>query len=60
MTLGELKSKIITELGDMYNSVYFDQDIDKCKNIWDILFILEEYGYDKQGSLDIVFSIVID
>ena len=59
MKLEELKSRIIIEIGDMYD-VSFDQEIDKCKNVWDILFVLEEYGYDKQGSLDIIFSIVID
>ena len=59
MTLQQLKDKIILKLGDMY-STQFDQDIDECRDGWEIMCTLEEYGYDKQGSLDIMFSILID
>jgi hypothetical protein len=58
MTLQELKQQIIVELGEMY-PITFDQDIDECKNVWDILNTLINYGYDKQDSLDILFSILI-
>jgi hypothetical protein len=58
MTLQELKQQIIVELGDMY-PITFDQDIDECNDVWSIIKILNEYGYDKQGSLHILFSILI-
>ena len=60
MTLQQLKDQIILKLGDMYNSIQFEQDIDECRDGWEIMCTLEEYGYDKQGALDIIFSIVID
>jgi len=59
MKFQKLKDQIILKLDDMY-SIQFEQDIDECANMWDIIDTLVEYGYDKQGALDIIFSIVID
>ena len=59
MQLQELKDQIILRIAHMY-SVQFYHDIDKCNNGYELLHTLEEYGYDKQGALDIIFSIVID
>lgn len=60
MQLQELKEKIIDEIGMLYeNKNHFTKDIDKCQNGWDLVNTLEWYGYDKQGSLDILFSILI-
>jgi hypothetical protein len=58
MTLQELKQQIIVELGEMY-PITFDQDIDECNDAWSIITVLNEYGYDTQGSLSILFSILI-
>jgi len=59
MQLQELKDQIINKLGDMY-PITFDQDIDECNDAWSIITVLNEYGYDTQGSLDILFQILID
>jgi len=59
MQLQELKDQIINKLGDMY-PITFDQDIDECNDAWGIITVLNEYGYDTQGSLDILFQILID
>ena len=58
MTLQQLKDEIILKIGDMY-SEHFIVDINECDNGYEILYTLEQYGYDTQGSLDIMFSILI-
>jgi len=59
MKLQEFKDQIINKLGEMYNE-HFIIDINECNNGYELLHTLEEYGYDTQGSLDILFSILID
>jgi hypothetical protein len=63
MQLEELKQQIIDRVGILMTGKYtntFTTDINECNNGWDLLNTLNEYGYDKQGSLDILFSILID
>jgi hypothetical protein len=59
MQLQQLKDQIINKLGDMYDN-HFVVDINDCDNGWEILRVLEQYGYDTQGGLHILFSILID
>ena len=59
MQLEELKQQVINKLGEMY-SEHFVIDINECNNGYELLYTLEEYGYDTQGSLHILFSILIN
>lgn len=38
----------------------FSNDIDECQNVWDILNVLEDYGWDEQGGIELLFSILIE
>jgi len=58
MQLQKLKDQIINKLGEMY-SEHFVVNINDCDNGWELLNTLEQYGYDTQGGLDILFSILI-
>jgi hypothetical protein len=58
MQLQELKDQIISKLGEMYNE-HFVVDINECNNGYELLRTLEQYGYDTQGGLHILFSILI-
>jgi hypothetical protein len=58
MQLQELKDKVINELGEMYDE-HFIVDINDCDSGWELLRTLEQYGYDTQGGLSILFSILI-
>jgi hypothetical protein len=58
MQLQELKDKVINELGEMYDE-HFIVDINDCNSGWELLRTLEQYGYDTQGGLSILFSILI-
>jgi hypothetical protein len=60
MQLQELKNQIINKLGEMYDDNHFKMDINECNSGYELLYTLNEYGYDTQGSLDILFSILID
>ena len=59
MQLQELQQRIINKLGEMYNE-HFVVDINDCDNGFEVLRTLEQYGYDTQGGLHIIFSILID
>jgi len=59
MQLEELKQQVINKLGEMYNE-HFIIDINECNSGYELLYTLEEYGYDTQGGLHILFSILID
>ena len=61
MQLIELQIRIVDKLGETYGSdkIIFAKDIHMCKDVWEILKVLDHYGYDKQGGLDILFSILI-
>jgi hypothetical protein len=58
MQLQELKDKVINELDEMYDE-HFIVDINDCDSGWELLRTLEQYGYDTQGGLSILFSILI-
>lgn len=58
MQLQELKDQIINKLGEMY-SEHFIVDINECDDGYELLHTLERYGYDTQGGLHILFSILI-
>ena len=58
MQLQELKNQIISKLSEMYDE-HFIVDINECDNGWELLRTLEQYGYDTQGGLHILFSILI-
>jgi hypothetical protein len=62
MQLLELQIRIVDKLGESYDSdkITFAKNIHKCKDTWDILKVLDDYGYDKQGALDILFSILVN
>jgi hypothetical protein len=59
MHLQELKDQIILKLGEIYDE-HFVVDINDCDNGFEVLRTLEQYGYDTQGGLHILFSILID
>jgi hypothetical protein len=62
MQLEKVKEKIIDGIGILMTGEYtnqFTEDINKCNSGWDLLNTLNKYGYDTQGSLDILFSILI-
>lgn len=61
MKLAELKEKIIDMLGEFYDvGSEFRNDINECDNGFDILAVLNDYGYDMQGGLDIMFDALIE
>ena len=58
MQLQDLKQQIIDQLGEMYDE-HFIVDINDCDSGFELLRTLEQYGYDTQGGLSILFSILI-
>jgi hypothetical protein len=62
MQLEELKQQIIDRVGILMTGKYTDHftiDINECNNGYELLYTLEEYGYNTRDGLDILFSILI-
>ena len=62
MQLEELKQQVINRVGILMNGEYTDHftiDINECNSGYELLYTLEEFGYDTQEGLDILFSILI-
>ena len=60
MKLEKLKKLIVKDLSDIFDlkeeKRCFKDDIFFSKDIWEVLIILEQYGWDRQGALDIIFK----
>lgn len=63
MQLQELKDQIIDQLSEVYDLrsdlEHFTAAINECKDGFELLRALSQYGYDMQGGLHILFSILI-
>lgn len=60
MKLEKLKKLIVKDLSEIFDQKdekkCFKDDIKSSKDIWEVLLTLEQYGWDKQGTLDIIFK----
>ena len=60
MKFQELKNRVIHKLS-WHGWDTLESDINKCRSWVELVKVLEnEYGFDKQGSLHIIFSSIID
>ena len=67
MTIKEIQDGIINQIGHLYDgsdSEYndaplFAYDIRKCNTLIDLVYILGQYGYDRQGALGVLDSVII-
>jgi hypothetical protein len=62
MKLAELKKQLINTLGEFYieDQGLFEQDVNECENVFDVLEVLDDYAYDPQSGLNIIFNILIE
>ena len=63
MKLEKLKKLIVKDLVDVFESKdekkCFKDDILTSENVWEIQWTLQGYGWDKQGSENIIFKHLI-
>lgn len=72
MKLSTLKKKILKdqvefrfEMGENVGVVkefkqQFQSELDECKNVLDLIQCLGNYGYDRQGAIEIIFGFLVD
>ena len=61
MTIKEIQDGVINKIGHMYTEIpSFTSDIRKCNDLFDLIYILIDYGYDRQGALGILNNVIID
>ena len=67
MTINEIQDGIIKEIGYLYNgsdieyndAPLFAYDIRKCTSLLELVVMLGQYGYDRQGALGVLNNVII-
>jgi hypothetical protein len=67
MTIKEIQDGIVNQIGYLYDgsdSEYndaplFAYDIRKCNTLSELMYMLGQYGYDRQGALGILDGVII-
>ena len=60
MTIKEIQDGVINDLKELYvEEQFFTHDIYKCNNLFDLIDALSHYGYDRQGALSVLNSVII-
>ena len=60
MTIKEIQDGVINEVGYLYASTpTFASDIRKCTSLLELVAMLGQYGYDRQGALGVLNNVII-
>ena len=67
MTINEIQDGIIKEIGYLYDgsdieyndAPLFAYDIRKCTSLLELVVMLGQYGYDRQGALGILNGVIV-
>ena len=67
MTIKEIQDGIVNQIGYLYDgsdSEYndaplFASDISKCNTLVDLVYMLGQYGYDRQGALGVLNTVIV-
>ena len=66
MTIKEIQDGLVTELGRLYVENFkeefpplFASDISKCNTLVDLVYMLGQYGYDRQGALGVLNAVIV-
>jgi len=66
MTIKEIQDGLVTELGRLYVENFkeefpplFASDISKCNTLVDLVYMLGQYGYDRQGALGVLNTVIV-
>ena len=67
MTIKEIQDGIVNQIGYLYDgsdSEYneaplFAYDINKCTTLFELVVMLGQYGYDRQGALGVLDGVII-
>ena len=66
MTIKEIQDGLVKELGRLYVENFkeefpplFASDISKCNTLVDLVYMLGQYGYDRQGALGVLNTVIV-
>jgi hypothetical protein len=66
MTIKEIQDGLVTEVGRLYVENFkeefpplFASDISKCNTLVDLVYMLGQYGYDRQGALGVLNTVIV-
>ena len=60
MKIKEIQDGIVNNLGYLYSSTpTFASDIRKCTSLLELVVMLGQYGYDKQGAIGVLDSVIV-
>jgi len=59
MTINKIQDGIIKEKEHLYTDTLFAYDIRKCTSLLELVAMLGQYGYDRQGALGVLNSVIV-
>ena len=67
MTINEIQDGIINQIGYLYDgsdieyndAPLFAYDIRKCTSLLELVVMLGQYGYDRQGALGVLDGVIV-
>jgi hypothetical protein len=60
MTIQEIQDGVVNNLKYLYTEApLFASDISKCNTLADLVYMLGQYGYDRQGALGVLNAVIV-
>ena len=67
MTIKEIQDGIVNQIGYLYDgsdieyndAPLFAYDIRKCTSLLELIVMLGQYGYDRQGALGVLDGVIV-
>ena len=60
MTIQEIQDGVVSNLKYMYTEApLFEFDISTCNSLSDLVYMLGQYGYDRQGALGVLNAVIV-
>ena len=60
MTIKEIQDGIVNQIGYLYDEApLFAYDIKKCNTLSELMYMLGQYGYDRQGAIGVLDGVIV-
>ena len=59
MTIEQIQDGVIKEKGEIFAGTLFTFDISTCNTLSELMYMLGQYGYDREESLAILNVVIV-
>ena len=59
MTIEQIQDGVVKEKGEIFAGTLFTFDISTCNTLSELVYMLGQYGYDRQGALGVLNTVIV-